>query len=80
MGEMFLFPLAWEGHLPPTALLLLWRRQSHMGSQANRVLPTTVVFFKHPGTSEMLYELKLPVPISNSADVVELLIFVLPED
>lgn len=62
-GKMSLFPLVREGHLSLPPSLLFWRRQPHMGLQANRILSTAVVLPMYPGPSEMLFELKLLVPI-----------------
>lgn len=75
-----MFPLVWEGLLFLTGSLLFWRMQPHIGFQTSRILLTAVVFLKHPGPSEMSYELKLPGFISNLADVVQWFIKVLPED
>lgn len=71
LGKMSLLPLVREGHLPLTPLLLFWRREPHMGLQANRILFTAVVLLTHPGPSEMLFELKLLVPLSDLADAAE---------
>lgn len=72
--------LVWERHLTLTDSLLFWERQPCAGSQTNRILPTAIVFLKHPSPSEMLCQLKSLPSTRTLGDVAKWLILILPED